>query len=48
MLLRDLQARVVIEDIAAWTRDRETPLPSTAEAYAAAALAGEAGQERLL
>ncbi len=45
MLLRDLQAQVVIDDIAAWTRNRETPLPSAAESYAAAALAGETGQE---
>ena len=45
MLLRDLQAQVVIDDIAAWTRDRQAPLPSAAEAYAAAALAGEADRE---
>ena len=38
MLLRDLQAKVVIEDIAAWTRDPAAPLPSGAEDYAAAAL----------
>ena len=42
MLLRDLQAPVVIADIVAWIRDRQAPLPSEAEAYAAAALAGEA------
>lgn len=38
MLLRDLQAAVVIEDVAAWTRDPAGPLPSGAEDYAAAAL----------
>ncbi|NIA68041.1 alpha/beta hydrolase [Pelagibius litoralis] len=43
MLLRDLQAGVVIDDIAAWTRDRQAPLPSQAEAYAAAALAKDGG-----
>ncbi len=37
MLLRDLQAQVVIDDIAAWTRDRAAPLPSGAEETAAAA-----------
>lgn len=41
MLLRDLQAQVVIEDIAAWTRDPRAPLPSEAEAYAAEVLAKE-------
>ncbi len=41
MLLRDLQARVVIGDIAAWTRDPQAPLPSEAEAYAAEVLAKE-------
>jgi alpha-beta hydrolase superfamily lysophospholipase len=41
MLLRDLQAQVVIDDIAAWTRDPAAALPSEAEAYAAAALARE-------
>jgi len=41
MLLRDLQAQVVIDDIAAWTRDPEAPLPSRADAYAAAALTAE-------
>ncbi|GAB4392629.1 MAG: alpha/beta hydrolase [Kiloniellaceae bacterium] len=38
MLLRDLQAQVVIDDIAAWTRDKTAPLPSGAEEFAAAAL----------
>jgi acylglycerol lipase len=41
MLLRDLQAEVVIADIAAWTRDPAAPLPSGAEAHAAAVLAGD-------
>jgi alpha-beta hydrolase superfamily lysophospholipase len=45
MLLRDLQAPVVIDDIAAWTRDPAAPLPSVAEAYAAEALAREAAGE---
>lgn len=31
MLLRDLQAKVVIDDIAAWTADRACPLPSAAD-----------------
>ncbi|WP_299625507.1 alpha/beta hydrolase [Pelagibius sp.] len=44
MLLRDLQAQVVIDDIAAWTRDRAAPLPSQAEAYAAEVLAGLAAE----
>ncbi len=38
MLLRDLQAQVVIDDIAAWTKDKAAPLPSGAEETAAAAL----------
>jgi len=42
MLLRDLQAGVVIADVAAWTRDPAAPLPSGAEAYATAALGREA------
>lgn len=45
MLLRDLQAQVVLDDIAAWTRDRRAPLPSTAETYAAIILANEAAEE---
>lgn len=40
MLLRDLQSQVVITDIAAWIHAPEAPLPSGAEAHAAAALAG--------
>jgi alpha-beta hydrolase superfamily lysophospholipase len=42
MLLRDLQAPVVIQDIAAWTRDPTAALPSAAEDDAAIALAREA------
>ena len=43
MLLRDLQAPVVIADIAAWIRDRAGAAALRgAEAHAAAALAGEA------
>ena len=38
MLLRDLQAEVVLADIVAWTRDRDAPLPSSADARAMAAL----------
>jgi alpha-beta hydrolase superfamily lysophospholipase len=45
MLLRDLQAEVVIEDLAAWTRDPAAPLPSRADTYAAAALARDAAEE---
>ncbi|HEY9549185.1 MAG TPA: alpha/beta fold hydrolase, partial [Kiloniellaceae bacterium] len=41
MLLRDLQAEVVIDDIAAWTRDPAAALPSQADAYAAAVLGGD-------
>jgi alpha-beta hydrolase superfamily lysophospholipase len=44
MLLRDLQAQVVVDDIAAWTRDRQAPLPSRAEDHAAAALSRAAAQ----
>lgn len=51
MLLRDLQAAVVVADVAAWTRDPAGPLPSGAEDYAAAALgriaAGAAPEEAL-
>ncbi len=36
MLLRDLQAQVVIEDVAAWIADPAAPLPSGADARAAA------------
>lgn len=45
MLLRDLQAEVVIEDAAAWTRDRQAPLPSGADRHAAAALVREEAEE---
>ncbi len=45
MLLRDLQAQVVIGDIAAWTKDEAAPLPSGAEETAAALLKGEEGRE---
>ncbi len=45
MLLRDLQGQVVIDDIAAWTRDPTAALPSPAEDYAAIALAREAADE---
>lgn len=38
MLLRDLQAKVVLHDIAAWVADRAAPLPSGAEARARAKL----------
>jgi alpha-beta hydrolase superfamily lysophospholipase len=34
MLLRDLQARVVLDDIVQWIADRQAPLPSGAEARA--------------
>lgn len=34
MLVRDLQARVVLDDIAAWAVDEDAPLPSGAEAKA--------------
>jgi acylglycerol lipase len=38
MLLRDLQAKVVLDDIAAWVADRAAPLPSGSEARARAKL----------
>jgi alpha-beta hydrolase superfamily lysophospholipase len=38
MLLRDLQARVVLDDIAHWIADPRAPLPSGAEAQALARL----------
>jgi acylglycerol lipase len=44
MLLRDLQAAVVVADVTAWTRDPAAPLPSGAEGYAAAALDRAAGE----
>jgi hypothetical protein len=42
MLLRDLQARVVLDDIAHWIADPRAPLPSGAEAHALARLEAEA------
>ncbi len=46
LLLRDLQAPVVLGDIVAWTRDRQAPLPSQAEARAAEVLEQqEAGED---
>lgn len=39
MLLRDLQARVVLDDIAAWVADPSGPLPSAADRRAAEMLA---------
>ncbi|HTH16151.1 MAG TPA: lysophospholipase [Magnetospirillum sp.] len=39
MLLRDLQADVVLDDIAAWISDPSQPLPSKADTYAQDALA---------
>ncbi|MFQ6016637.1 MAG: alpha/beta hydrolase [Kiloniellaceae bacterium] len=41
MLLRDLQAEVVLQDIAHWVMDPQAPLPSGAEARALARLSGE-------
>ncbi|MEO0034507.1 MAG: hypothetical protein RLZZ501_530, partial [Pseudomonadota bacterium] len=38
-LLRDLQARRVIDDIAAWTADPAAPLPSGADRHAGSVLA---------
>jgi len=38
MLLRDLEAEVVLRDIVAWTRKPGTPLPSAADARAVQAL----------
>jgi len=42
MLLRDLDAQTVREDVAAWIADPTAPLPSGADARAAAALAAPA------
>ncbi len=39
MLMRDLQAEVVLNDIAAWVKNREAPLPSGAETNAVVVLA---------
>ena len=41
LLLRDLQAQVVLDDIVTWTRDRDAPLSSQAEARAAEVLAAQ-------
>jgi hypothetical protein len=38
MLLRDLQANVVLDDIATWISDPAAPLPSGADSHAKAAL----------
>jgi len=45
MLLRDLEAEVVISDIAAWTRDPTAALPSRADAHAAAVLGREVQED---
>lgn len=42
MLLRDLDAEIVWADVAHWIADRTRPLPSGAEAVAAAIVAGDA------
>ena len=42
MLLRDLGAEVVLEDVATWIDDREAPLPSGADRRAKAVLNGTA------
>ncbi len=41
MLLRDLQAEVVLDDVIAWIEDRDKPLASGADAHAAKALAAD-------
>jgi alpha-beta hydrolase superfamily lysophospholipase len=41
MLLRDLEARVVLDDIVQWIADPRAPLPSGAEAHALARLKAE-------
>jgi acylglycerol lipase len=46
MLLRDLQAQVVIDDIAAWVADRAAPLPSGADRAASAKLETLAAETR--
>jgi acylglycerol lipase len=38
MLLRDLKAKIVLDDIVAWIRDRRAPLPSGADTAAKGAL----------
>jgi acylglycerol lipase len=45
MLLRDLQAKVVLDDIVQWIADPRAPLPSGAEARALARLETEAAAE---
>jgi acylglycerol lipase len=42
LLLRDLKAKTVLDDIAAWIADSSAPLPSGADRTAAEALAGAA------
>ena len=39
MLLRDLDAPLVMKDVAAWIADRATPLPSGADRRVAALMA---------
>ena len=46
MLLRDLQAQVVIDDIAVWISDRNAPLPSGADRFATEKLATLAVETR--
>ncbi|CAA7613084.1 Lysophospholipase [Candidatus Terasakiella magnetica] len=46
MLLRDLQAQTVIDDIAAWIADRTAPLPSGADRRGADWLAGSVPETR--
>jgi len=45
MLLRDLEAHIVRQDIAAWIADPTAPLPSGADARAAAALAASTDRD---
>lgn len=40
LLLRDLKARIVLDDILAWIADRSAPLPSGADSAARAAITG--------
>lgn len=47
MLLRDLKAKIVLDDIIAWIGDRKAPLPSGADIAAAAALS-EPGPNRVV
>ncbi|WP_322097205.1 alpha/beta hydrolase [Paramagnetospirillum magnetotacticum] len=46
MLLRDLQAQVVIDDIAAWVEDQSAPLPSGADRAASGKLETLASETR--